>query len=861
MTIRSVAVALAAQAERVCNELLPAGKRVGHTWIVGDVTGAPGGSLEVELEGEKAGLWIDHETSTGGDMITLIMENKMISKGLAVRKGMEILGLKDDGEREVQFDPLKFPRPVDGGGFITGNSYWTYHTLTGQVDGYVVRFDFPPKEPGQKPPKEFWPIRLIDGKPRWKGWLRDKGKPLFNAHLLVQRPEATVLVVEGEKTAVAAQKLFPELVVTTCNGGTPGFPYGQWDLIQDRNIILWPDSDTGGRKAMIYLKSRFPKAALVDLSGLNLPEKWDLADPAPEGISLRGILDAARAAKPVVKPVTPELIAAARPFRCLGYVDDSFHYLSYFSGCVTCLKACEHTELNLQLISNDEYWLSEGFGIPKGIGVDWKRVAKFLIALQWQQGVYNPDNIRGLGCWIDSGSIVYHAGDHLIVDGQRVDIFKHPSKYIYPTRPAVEIDMSAIVSVEELRPFLEMCALLPWQNKGTGWMLAGLVFLAPICGVLRWRPAGWMLGPPGVGKTWTYRELITLLVGPSLNVLSSTTAAAVRQVLGCDALPVIFDEIEAKDQASIKRIVEILELIRQASAESGGAIYKGSPTGVARKFMTRSIFILSSVACGATESADESRIARLEYKHRTDHGEFTQIKALAEITSQNPKFAKAFVARAITYAAKIREAAEVFTDAIRTASGDSRKGQQFGAIAAGFHYLTNDEAPDAATIQAWAKTQDWDNIGVPGGGDADHSRAIQILTQAKANLMDADGHNYSYNVGELLAIYYERSTRSDFAKDALQRIGIDPKHDSVDIAVRHTALSAIFKETQFAERWSDYFRRVEGAESKNYVPRGGTCTRSVRLPKSEICQTRQEDLPVRKPAPEPAPVEPEPYFV
>lgn len=853
MTIRSVAVALAEAAERVCAELLPNGKRVGHTWIVGDVTGAPGESLEVELEGEKAGLWVDHHGGGGGDMITLIMENKMISKGLAVRKGMEILGLKDDGERNGFFDPLKFPLPRDGGIFITGNAYWTYHTPTGQIDGYVVRFDFPDGK------KDVIPIRIVDGKPKWKGWLKDQGKPLFNAHLILQRKEATVLVVEGEKTAVAAQKLFPEFVVTTCQGGAKAFPYGQWDILLNRKLILWPDNDTEGRKAMIYLKSRFPKATLVDTSGL--PEKWDLADPLPEGVSPRGILDGARTAP---KPAAPELIAAARPFRCLGFIDDSFYYLSYFSGCVVCLKAVEHTELSLQLISNDEYWMSEGFNQPKAIGVDWKRVAKFLISLQWQQGVYNPDNIRGLGCWIDGNSIVYHAGDHLIVDGQRVDIFKHPSKYIYPTRPPVEIDMSTIASVEELAPFLTMCGLLPWQNKGTGWMLAGLVFLAPICGVLRWRPAGWMLGPPGVGKTWTYREVITLLVGPSLNVLSSTTAAAVRQVLGCDALPVIFDEIEAKDQASIKRIVEILELIRQASAESGGAIYKGSPSGVARKFMTRSIFILSSVVFGATESADESRIARLEYKHRTDHGEFAQIKALAQKTSQNSKFAKAFVARAVTYAAKIREAAEIFTDAIRTASGDSRKGQQFGAIAAGFHYLTNDEPPDVAIVQAWAKTQDWENVGVPGGGDADHSRAIQILTQAKANLMDADGKNYSYNVGELLAIYYERTVRSGFAKDALQRIGIDPKHDSVDIAVRHTALSAIFRDTQFAERWSDYFRRVEGAESKNYVPRGGTCTRSTRLPKAVVCLLPQEDLPVTPPPPEPEPeppVDPEPYFV
>ena len=33
------------------------------------------------------------------------------------------------------------------------------------------------------------------------------------------------------------------------------------------------------------------------------------------------------------------------------------------------------------------------------------------------RGIYRPDCVRGRGAWMDSGSMVYHSGDGLMVDG------------------------------------------------------------------------------------------------------------------------------------------------------------------------------------------------------------------------------------------------------------------------------------------------------------------------------------------------------------------------------------------------------------------------------------------------------------
>jgi hypothetical protein len=41
-------------------------------WRVGSVRGEPGSSLAIELGGDRAGLWFDHETGNGGDTLDLV---------------------------------------------------------------------------------------------------------------------------------------------------------------------------------------------------------------------------------------------------------------------------------------------------------------------------------------------------------------------------------------------------------------------------------------------------------------------------------------------------------------------------------------------------------------------------------------------------------------------------------------------------------------------------------------------------------------------------------------------------------------------------------------------------------------------
>ncbi len=70
---------LAQSAQAVCRHYLPAGRREGRYWMVGDVAGTPGRSLYVRLfetERGAVGNWVDAATGEHGDLVDLIRLNQ-----------------------------------------------------------------------------------------------------------------------------------------------------------------------------------------------------------------------------------------------------------------------------------------------------------------------------------------------------------------------------------------------------------------------------------------------------------------------------------------------------------------------------------------------------------------------------------------------------------------------------------------------------------------------------------------------------------------------------------------------------------------------------------------------------------------
>lgn len=84
---------LARDAEAICRQFLPNGRRQGRYWLVGDVQGHRGRSLYVRLTGFRAGSWTDAATGEHGDLLDLIALNRNLSIREAMTEVRAVLRL------------------------------------------------------------------------------------------------------------------------------------------------------------------------------------------------------------------------------------------------------------------------------------------------------------------------------------------------------------------------------------------------------------------------------------------------------------------------------------------------------------------------------------------------------------------------------------------------------------------------------------------------------------------------------------------------------------------------------------------------------------------------------------------------
>jgi hypothetical protein len=244
-----------------------------------------------------------------------------------------------DGWRPVLPVPDSVP-PVTGAvldrfaprGFAR-SAAWKYVDASGRMLGAVVRFD---AIDGSNA-KQVLPVTWCEG-PRGRTEWRSKGfptpRPLYGLDQLAARPDAPVLVVEGEKTATSAAIRFPGHVVITSPGGSKAAGKADWSPLAGRQVVVWPDADEPGTAyasdvAHLSGASGAASVAVVSLPS-GLPRGWDLADQPPAGVTsedLAAWLAAATAPKTMVAPAAtdgplplfpPLSPATAYPVNALG---------------------------------------------------------------------------------------------------------------------------------------------------------------------------------------------------------------------------------------------------------------------------------------------------------------------------------------------------------------------------------------------------------------------------------------------------------------------------------------------------------------------------------------------------------------
>lgn len=347
--------ALLSQAETLVPQWLPNGRRRGHEWVCGDLSGAEGSSCSVNL---RTGAWADFSgDDRGGDLLSLYAAKHGISQSAAARELMPMLGMvAHDGapapaRQAVVVQPPAPARPEPEwtavhpvpdeapdyrkhwGHYARGvpKLHWAYFDQQQRLLGVVCRFE---ASDGSKDVQPLSWCVSASGKAEWRYKAFAEPRPLYGLDRL---PEAAhqatapaerplVILVEGEKCADALYvALDTGMPVLSWPGGAKAVRKVDFSPLRHCRVLTWADADAKTDKAsgaLLPLKDQPGMAAMLAaetaLKALGVPVRhvdigapgerpdgWDCADAVEEGWDRAQILAFIARLLPQPQPTAP----------------------------------------------------------------------------------------------------------------------------------------------------------------------------------------------------------------------------------------------------------------------------------------------------------------------------------------------------------------------------------------------------------------------------------------------------------------------------------------------------------------------------------------------------------------------------
>ena len=298
---KAIAAAALHRSETLVSDWLPNGKRNGKEWTACNPTrdDRHPGSFKVNLH---TGAWGDFSTGDkGGDLIGLYAYIRRLEPAQAARELAEQIGMDTTTKNEKRPQPSNpwtaiLPIPTDAPPPPTAHpqhgqptATWTYRDADGQPLFHIYRFD--PAD-GRK---QFCPVCWCQSASgtAWRWQAVTTPRPLYGLDRLAARPDAPVVVAEGEKAADAAGALLPDWIAVTSAGGAQAPKHSDWTPLHGRRVAIWPDHDAPGRQYAESVAKRLKDCGAVEVRILQpdrldatLPDGWDAADALADGWTL-----------------------------------------------------------------------------------------------------------------------------------------------------------------------------------------------------------------------------------------------------------------------------------------------------------------------------------------------------------------------------------------------------------------------------------------------------------------------------------------------------------------------------------------------------------------------------------------------
>jgi putative DNA primase/helicase len=477
------------------------------------------------------------------------------------------------------------------------------------------------------------------------------------------------------------------------------------------------------------------------------------------------------------------------------------------------LSAAKMSTPNLLQLAPLEWW-ETAYPKAKGLGVDLNSAIDFLIRVSNEKGFYSNNKVRGRGAWIDNNRIVIHAGTHLIVDGQRYELGSIKTEFLYELGSALELGSAKPITCDDSARLAETLSKLSWEREIDGILLSGWLAIAPVCGVLSWRPHIWITGGAGSGKSWVNAAMKKFIGNISVSVQGNTSEAGLRELLFSDAINVLFDEAEGENEHAQQRIESVLQLMRSASSSDGGMIVKGSGSG-AKTYNIRSCFAFCSIVPQAVHGSDLRRVTNLELKRGVlSDSDFEALNSDFHDFATD-QYVLGFQTRIINMIPSLLKTISIFTRAITEKLKSRAMGDQLGAMLGGAWHVVNDECPTGE--EAFNFLAEIDFSGEQGlSNQTDESKCLQHILGIQIRV-ETEIAIHTRTLGELVEASLNGTETVSMTKadDHMKRIGIKVENNMVCISTTSAWVKNNLKGTNWVKNYAQVLSRISGTVRKN----------------------------------------------
>jgi len=476
--------------------------------------------------------------------------------------------------------------------------------------------------------------------------------------------------------------------------------------------------------------------------------------------------------------------------------------------------------------------------------VDFRKneASAWLMRLCRDQGLFGDHIlIRRPGVWPEkNGMPVVHCGDAVLIGDRYSPAGTRTGNQIWAAAPPTNRPGAPAEAQIGLR--LQDSIKRYWNFRKVGGEIAvmGLIGCAYYGAAIPWRPAGFLSGPAGCGKSSLLSVMKALF--PLAFYTNDTSKAGLEQSLDGRAMPSFIDE--SSDREDQRGARALLDLVLAASGGEGTKGARGGQDGRARKIEVAGAIIMASICPPDMQAQHRDRFTIIELGRAHEGEDFRNEHR--DLVEWGKEHGPALWGRAIAGWELYHASLELFRAALQREGCAPREMDQLGALMAGWWILTHDGIPNekgalegvGALIEFMRGEED------SVAQDASMQMVNHLLSQIVQLQRSTDrrpiaalirkcfekpadpvedteiGRNVA---AEVLAQYGIRVIRTDDTKDVRGR-EIPRMADGIGVWFSPACdpLRRLFDGTPFAgQRWEHELRRLESARQRSTTMRIG----------------------------------------